>query len=298
MTLSVLISLDSVVDSLRFSIPDAEWLLRQIESKQGWFRFPPYLANVITNLKIESYPLLYANEQAIVTIFLKGFMTDEEIKDFCSEADAATPEELGEFVNTSVSSISETIDQIYIPKTPEEQEAARKAFLALPDEEQKQAIKFAQHFYLSFFATFFQNLSVMVHGEKLTSLVAQAVAGSDVAFVKAVQIDRRILTEFPYFRERFARAQLEGDSDFYDRISYRVSMAPYHGKIRYKTLWLTLSTLDATGWLEQLKHREILAICDEVGVGGLENRIQEVKYLSKRIKEYRQFQKRGIVSTP
>lgn len=296
--MSALISLDSIVDSLRFSIPDAEWFLRQIESEQGWFRFPPYLANVITLLKIEDYPLLYANEEVVRAVILKGFLTDEEIKILCSEAAAATPEELGKFVSDSISSVSEALDQFHIPQTLEEQEAAQKTFLALPEEEQMQAIKFSQYFFLSFFTNLFQNLSIMVHGEKLTSLVTQAVAGNDDAFAKAVQIDRRILTEFPYFRERFARAQLEGDSGFYDRISYRVSIAPYRGKIRYKTLWLAFSTLDAAGWLDQLKYREILAICDEVGVGGWGNRIQDVKYLSKRIQEYRQFQKRGIVSTP
>lgn len=293
-----LISLDSVVESLRSSIPDAEWFLRHIESEQGWVRFPPYLANTITNLKIQNYPLLYSSEGAIAAIFLKGLMTADEIHELNSELESATLDERGEFLTNFIASLTEVADSIEIPKTPEAQEAARQKFLSLSEEDQKKAVKVSQHFFAFFFASFYQNLSVMVHGEKLTSLVAQAVAGSDVAFAKAVQIDRRILTEYPYFRERFARAQMEGDSDFYDLVSYRVNAPPYRGKIRYKTLWLTLSVLDSTGFLNELKHREILDVCDEVGVDGWANRIQDVKYLSKRILEYRQFQKNSIVPTP
>lgn len=296
--MGVLISIDSVINSLRSSIPDAEWFLRHIESEQGWFKFPPYLANAITNLKIESYPLLYANENAIGIMLFKGFMSDDEIKEASKKFEAASPEERGVLLAEFASNFLEDLDHIEIPKTPEAQEAARQGFLSLPDDEQKEAIKISQHFFCFFFASFFQNLSIMVHGEKLTSLVAQAVSGNDEAFVKAVQIDRRILTEYPYFKERFVRAQFDGDNDFNDLISYRVNRSPYRGKIRHKSLWLTLSILDLTGHLNELKHREILEICDEVGVGGWENRIQDVKHLSKRIDEYREFQKRGGMYTP
>lgn len=53
-----LLPLDLVVDSLRSGIPDAEWMLREIESQDGWFRFPPFISAIITNLRLESYPLL------------------------------------------------------------------------------------------------------------------------------------------------------------------------------------------------------------------------------------------------
>lgn len=296
--MSAILSIDSVVETLRSSIPDAEWFLRQIESEQGWFKFPPYLANTITNLKIESYPKLYASENAIGIMLFKGLMSDDELKEFCAELEAASPNERGEFLVEFTSSLCNGIEQIKIPKTPEEQEIARQKFNSLPEDEQRKAIRISQHFFCYFFASFFQNLSIMVHGEKLTSLVTQAVAGNDEAFAKAVQIDRRILTEYPYFKERFVRAQFDNETDFNDRISYRVQRSPYHGKIRHKTLWLTFSILDLTGHLNDLKHSEILEICDEVGVGGWENRIQEVKHLSKRIGEYREFQKRGGIYTP
>jgi hypothetical protein len=293
-----LISLDSVVATLRSTIPDAEWFLRHIESEQGWVRFPPFLSNTIINLQIESYPLLYANERAIGAMLFSGFLSDGEMWELNSEFESATQEERDEFLSEVAGSFNKLIDEIEIPKTLEAQEVARQQFMLLPEEEQWAAIKFGQHFYCYFFASFFQNLSIMVHGEKLTSLVAQAVAGSDEAFVKAIQIDRRILTEYPYFKQRFVSAQFDGNSDFYDLVSYRVNRSPYHGKIRHKILWLTFSMLDLTGHLDKLKHREILDICHEIGMDAWRNRIEDVKNLSKRIDEYRKFQKRGGMYTP
>lgn len=289
--------LDSVVASLKSSVGDVEWMLGEIESQHGWFRFPTYITQAIENLKIQSYPLLYTNERAIAAMFLRGFMDEAEIREFCDELEAASLEERGVFLQDCLAGIDNFIENLVIPKTPVEQEAATKEFLALSADEQKTAAKVGQHFFCFFLSSFFQSLSVMVHGEKLTSLVSQAIAGSDEAFVKAVQIDRRILTEIPFFRERFARSQFEVDQDFSDRISYRLKNAPYRGRIRYKSLWYAFAILDQAGWLNNMAYREIREICDEVALDGFENRIQSDKHLGNRVREYREFQKRGIVTT-
>lgn len=292
------ISKDAVLVALRNSIPDAEWLLAQIESQQGWLRFPSFLNEAISNLKLENYPLLYSNEMAITIMLLQGFMDKEEIKSFAAELEAATFEERSDFFVELIEGWGSAIERIGIPKTLQEQQAARELFDKLPPEEKQEAIQITQHFLCTFFAMFYQNLSTMVHGEKLTSLVAQAQAGSDTAFAKAVQIDRRILTAIPYFRDRYAQAQNEANSKFFDLLSYRLSRAPYRGKIRHKSLWLAFSILDQVGFLDTLPRREILEMCDEAGVGGYANRVQDVNHLSRRIKEYHEFQERSLVSTP
>lgn len=296
-TATPVISKDTVLDALRSGIPDAEWLLNQIENEKGYFRFPPFFSDVIKNLKLENYPLLYASENAIWGMLLRGFLTDEEIKELDAELNAASPDERGEFITELCVGFDDAIEKIEIPKTKAQQDAARQRFLSLSPEEQKEAIRVSQHFYGYFFPSFFQLMSIMVHGEKLTSLVAQSKAGNDEAYVKAVQIDKRILTVDPYFIERYSRAQHEAGTDFYDALSYRLAAPPYRGKIRHKSLWLAFSLIDQAGLLESMPHREILEMCDEAGVGGYENRIQSVKHLSNRLREYREFQKRGIVAT-
>ena len=58
-------------------------------------------------------------------------------------------------------------------------------------------------------------------------------------------------------------------------------------------------SLELAGLLDELKHKEILDLCDEAGIDCHGNRIDDVKNLSKRLKEYRAFQRRGpTLSTP
>lgn len=290
--------LNSVIEALQASVSDVEWMLGEIESQQGWFRFPSFITQSIENLKIHSYPLLYTNESAIAAIFFRGFLSSDEFKELAAALEHATLEERGELLVEFQRTFGEVVGAVQIPKTKGERDAARQNFLALSPEDQKDAIHFGQHFYMSFLSSFHQSLSVMVHGEKLTSLVFQAMAGDDDAFVKAVQIDRRILTEIPHFKERFARSQVEkGGQDFSDKLAYRLKVAPFRGKIRYKSLWYTFSVLEQAGWLYELKYRELLECCDEVGIDGFESRIQSEKHIGNRVREYREFQRRGIVTT-
>lgn len=291
------IDLQSTTTLLKSLIPDAEWLLAKIESKQGNFKFPLYLSRMISDLKIEAYPLLYQNESAIGAIMFKGVLSDDELKKLIDDIEKATPEERGQMILDTSNDVNQALDSFKLSKTPEEQIEATNKFNSLTADEQAKSIKVSQHFLCSFFASFYQSLSIMVHGEKLTSLVAQAKAGDDVAFVKAVQIDKRILTTIPYFIERFNRASDDHNSDFYDQLSYRLQCAPYKGKIRHKSLWLAFAILDQLNLLGSLQHQQILEICDEAGVGGYENRIQSVKHLTSRLKEYREFQKRNVLAT-
>jgi hypothetical protein len=291
------VSKEFIVHLLKASNKEWEWLLSEIESANGWFRFPPLLVNAIRNLKIESYPLLYENEHSIARILLKAFMDDAEINEFSVEFEAASVDERGAVLESLSVDFDEVVDSLEIPKTPRQQKEANRVFDALSEEERTEAVRVAQHVYCFLFASFFQNLSMMVHGEKLTSLVAQAKAGNDDAYVKAVQIDRRILTSIPFFKERFERAQDEADSNFNDLIAYRLRCPPYQGKIRFKSLWMAFSFLDQFGWLDLLTHGEILNICDDAGVGGYRNRIEDPKYLSKRLAAYREFQQRGTIAT-
>jgi hypothetical protein len=294
-----IIDLTSASRFIQAGAPNWEWLLRQIESEDGYLRFPPMVTRAIVNLKIESYPLLYENEAAIGLIVFRAFMSREEMIELNAQLAEQTPDARGQKLRELVECVSEVEQAFEFPKTPAEERRALAQFNALSKEDQAEAVNAAQHLWMGFLAGFFQNVSVMVHGEKLTSLVAQASAGNDEAFCKAVQIDKRILTTIPHFRQRFERATLEGDQNFCDALAYRLQCPPYKGKIRHKSLWMAFAFLDMVGLLDTLKHQEILDLCDEAGVGGYANRIEDVKHLSKRLADFRRFRGYGLtLSTP
>ena len=136
----------------------------------------------------------------------------------------------------------------------------------------------------------------MVHGARLTTLVPQAITGDDEAFLKAIQIDRMLLLHYPYFRDRKFRAQNDREMEFLSKISYRESNSPVRGKIQYPALYMLFGILESFRWLDDLKHKEILDICDEAGLDRYQNRIEDINCLTKRLIEYRKWQKTGGVS--
>jgi len=279
--------------------PDWLWLLKYIESEDGYVRFPPVLAQWIKNLNIGNYPGLYEDERAIGVILLKAFLSNEQIRELNAELEACSSDERGQLLLQYISDLGDGLDAIELPKTPAAQKRAEAQFLAMSSEEQRHATEFMQRLLMAMLVGFYQSLSIMVHGEKLTALVAQAKAGDDKAFAKAVQIDKRILHELPYFRDRFAAANSEGQREFIELVMAHMSRPPYKGKIRHKALYLAFSLLDQLGVLDRMKHSELLDLCTQAGLDAHANRIDDVKNMSKRLAEYRAFQRRGLdLSTP
>jgi hypothetical protein len=293
-----LISLDTASEFLREVVPEWEWFVAHLESEDGRFRFPRRLAAIIQSLKIESYPLLYENEAAIGAVIARAFMDQAEFSDFDAQAREASPEERGAIAAEFGKLLEEVGEGFVLPKTPADARRAQEAFDALSEAERRESVRVWQCLTAGFLATFYQQLSVMVHGEKLTALVAQAKQGDRSAFAKAVQIDKRILSAIPYFKDRYALAGMQSDIEFLDEVGRRIAAPPYKGHIRHKSLWLTFAMLESCGLLTGMRHEALLDLCESVGVGGYKNRIEDVKNLSKRLAEYRRFQQRGIVSTP
>lgn len=299
LTSSTAIDLNSAAKLLKASVPDWEWLLRQIESKDGHLLIPPVVSRLITNLNIGTYPLLYQDERAIGMALMLAFIPQKDIIKLDKEFLAMSPEERGSSVQEFVKEFMEganDAEAYWDTHTPEQRQAA---FDGMSLEDQAGAIKSLQFICMSCLCGFYQVLSMMVHRQKLTSLVRHAKAGDDISFVKAVQIDPRILTTDPYFKQRFENIHAEGNEVFRKKLSYRMQCAPYKGKVRHKSLWMGFAFLDMCGHLHTLKHREMLDLFDEAGIGGYDNRIEDVKYLTKRYGEYCQFQQNlAALSTP
>lgn len=275
-------------------IPDCEWLLRRIESEQGWLRFPPQLNQLISRLKVETYPLLYEDERFIANALLLAFLDQTEICELGEELERWSPDERGE----RLVDLTHDIDAVLAEIVQElDAPVVAKDWELLTEDAKRHAMRQAQLLVSAVLASFYQTLSVMVHGEKLTSLVSQAKNGDDDAFVKAVQIDKRILIAIPYFNERFSAAHSGGEPEFLASLGRRLGTSPYVGKIRHKTLWLAFAILDQVGLLHTLSRSEILRICDDAGVGGYKNRIEDVTGLSKALNRYVTFQKKGIIAT-
>jgi hypothetical protein len=288
----------AALEMLRAGMPDWQWFLQHLEEARGRLKLNAGLARAIRNFKVETYPVLYEREASIGTALVLALAPEQAARDIDATLRAATPVVRGSLVLEIGRQLSALVDEFEFPATPAFEQEARIQFEELSAEDRKEAVRCCQLLLAGGLAVFYQQLSLMVHGEKLTSLVAQAKAGNDLAFAKAVQIDGRILTEVPYFRERIARARLEDEAGFIGLVWRRQVAAPYRGRIEHKALYLMFSFLDMMGLLQSFTHSELLDLYEDLGVGGQHTRIADVKNMTKRLAEYRRFQNRQRLSTP
>jgi len=271
----------------------AEWM-QEIQKSPTPSFFKAEVLNIQKN--IGDYVLMYDDERKIGRALFLALMGEEGFKQFNIEIENLSSDDQQKWIDDISdpnNELAEVFFNMKIPETSEEWRIAQDLVAQMPEEERSVAEKQSMFFWCFTFASFFNTLSLMVHGSRLTSLVPQAIAGDDDAFLKAIQIDRMILIYHPYFRDRKFRAQDDGDSDFLSKLAYRESNSIIRSSIRYPALYMLFGILDSYRWLDDLKHKEILNICDDAGLDLYQNRIEDVGYLTKRLIEYRKWQKVG-----
>lgn len=273
--------------------PQYTEMLRELQTGGGRIGFGSKLS-AIQN-RFGEYVLMYDSEPKISRALLMALMGIQGYKEYEAGMAAASPGEqqaaIDEMSKVDEEIAEELLAPFKLPETPEEEKAAQEAIDALPEEERAEMLQRGAFMYMFMFSSFFNTLSLMVHGAKLTSLVPRAIAGDDDDFLKAVQIDRMLLLQHPYFRDRKQKAQIDGEEGFLGKLSYRETNPPVQGKIRFPALYMLFGILDAYQWLDDLRHNEILDICDAAGLDRYQNRIEDVNYLTKRLIEYRRWQK-------
>ena len=182
-----LIDFASARELLRRAVPTWEELLDHLESSGGRLKFLPEVSSMIANLRIDNYPLLYENPAAIGNVVAPAFMDLPDIAAFNVAAENASPAGRGQMIADMLVSL-DALDPVFdYPKSDAEKQQAKEAFAKLDSKTQNKAADFFQRMMMASFASFFDYLSIAVHGEKLTSLVAQAKNGDDEAFGKAAR---------------------------------------------------------------------------------------------------------------
>jgi len=277
-------------------LPEYMEVFREAQRPEGWRKVAETFGEIRKRLNIDGYVALYDDERRLHGCFAYFWLGAEGVKELANELNGASPEELGKFVEDFAADCLENdwADELF-PDSPQREAELRAQFEALPPEEKAEAIKRGQYLYSFVIAFFYQSISVMVHGEKLTSLVPKAMAGDRDAFLKAIHIDKALLHAHPWFKDRHYAAQCKREDILLRDVGYRLRAAPTRGRIRHPGLYAMFSMLEALGWLNDLRHEEILDLCDEARLDRWQNRIEDVNYLTKRLGGYRRMQKSGGV---
>lgn len=281
--------------------PQYAEMLSDLQSPTRWAKMSRKLDSYLQGEAAEQYVIVYDDENRIHKCLWLALCGEEGHKELNAELAAMAQDEQLAWANELVAEASEEgglswVEDIF-PDTPAKEEAARLNFEALSDEEKQEASKRATYWWFFFLGSFYNYLSLMLHGSKLTVLVARAKAGDPDAFCKAIHVEPSLLRHHLYFRDRYLQAQEGGETAFLKRIGYRLAHPGLKGQIQYPGLNMVFAMLDAAGWLEGgVTHEQILDICDEAGLARYENRIEDASYLTKRLGAYRARQKLGELS--
>jgi len=284
--------------------PECGEVLEAFRSKRdGWIKMPEKFEQARKNCGLgDTYVVIYDSEPRILACLLKFVFpedTEEKSREFDAEIINISEEEKLEFfeseLNESTGDDAELYDSFF-PETEEARKAAQEAFDALTEEEKAAAYRRTQYFFAFFYAYFYNHIALMVHGQKLTTLVPLALQGDQKAFCKAVQVDPNLLTGHPFFRDTYLRLPTGNDKEreFFAAISNHINRPLIKGKIRFPALYMLFAMLDGFKWLDDFTATEILDVCDDAKLDRYQNRIEDENYLIKRRIEYRKKQKTGF----
>lgn len=307
MSLNIRPNPDLVEQLFKGFLPDYDYLLRKCATQKKWLRFSPRLFELIERFKCQNYPELYQSEAHLLTALYRAiFETEEQITEFNLELNALSVDEINEFLNKFIQDnlkagqwIDDNVPHLdSLDWSPEAQAKALEEWQKMPIEEQQRVFRVYQYSLAFLLASFHNYLALMVHGKKLTQLVSEAMAGCNHSFCLAIHIDKSIIDYIPYFKERYQQAKQEGNDLLLKQIGTALAKPQWAGRIRHRLLFMLFALLDGMNWLDHMKHREILDICDRLELDRYGNRIETENALTKRLKEYRDFQKINGMSMP
>lgn len=268
----------------------------------GWLILPDKFLQCKKNLNINQYVTLYKDQKTIDVCLMLFLMGKDEFKAWNSKLAALSASnqqsELESFTQDFIDTTSSEFDEMVgkWPETPEDEAKLRQDFESLDDETKKLNIERAQFLWIHIFLSIHNFFSVMVNGESMVSLVPKAIQGDDEAFCKAVKIDYNLLDHHPYFIERLKQAKLNGETCFLKDLSKYQAKPTLIGTIRLPGLYFVFAMLEIMDWLNDFTHDEILDLCDAAGLDRWQHRIEDTNAVTKRLKQYRQYQKTGGVS--
>ncbi|WMJ07325.1 hypothetical protein [Nitrosomonas sp. sh817] len=276
-------------------------LMDYMAKRNGWIKMPKEFEQIRKNSNLDdSYVLAYEEENRILSCLMKSLFPGDptkQLNQFDDEFQAIKEDEKLKFVD---SYLCEKLggDLFYLFEkisnaTNEDQEIARKELEALSENEKREIFLSMQLFFAYIYAYFYNHIALMVHGQKLTTLVPLALKGDKKAFCRAIQIDRNILTGHPYFRDTYARLQTGEDPNFLNSVTAYIDRPAIKCRIDYPALYMLFAVLDGFKWLNDMKAREILDLYNGMGLNGDKGYIEDENSVIKKRIEYRNKQKNG-----
>lgn len=258
-----------------------------------WENFSSNIAIIRRNLKLDAYVQIYENPQSISLHLSLSKYSQSELDELRSSLSMAGTEAQQSYIDTiaedgllALSRRNEILQEMKACHA-----GAEARFSRLSAKEQEIEIVRGQNLWMSMLAYFHEVFAVLMYGEKMTSLVPKALNGDDIAFRKAVRIDKNLLFSHNYFRGRYERALAEQDADFLRPLLSNMGLPPFGGRIIYPGFYALFALLENFNCFDAFTHAELLDISVEAKFSDWHGgEVFDVVTVSKLIHNYKSFQ--------
>ena len=259
-------ALNATVGLIQDVLPDLDWIMKRIRDHDGALAFPRKMIDVLTYDDSVSWAHMYETPNLMKGQLGILVLGERRINELAIAIKNATAEAIEIQRKKTVVEFYEISKDNSFEPWDNHEDLSFDEFISVLHHSPDERTKFVES--LTIFLPFaFEYFSLMTHGFLLSDLVARAKAGSDKALCMAVQIDKTVLFDIPYFRKRLKEIQIGNERDLLSKIGDAMRGKLIGHKITYRKLWLVFAILDDLGYLN-ISLTELLKICTQLNVHG------------------------------
>jgi hypothetical protein len=263
----------SVLDRhLKTVIPYIVEILNYLKVYVAGDGFRPNVREGLARLNIQGWAKLYLDPANAMKAPLLILMSPQQINEWNQEMLAKSPTEQAAYVEVMLKDFE---------------------ILMVEDEAPEETIgdidpqRLAQFWYFTL-PTIYNQLSYIAHHKSLYQLVAEAIAGNDTSYLKAIQADKTTLTTIPYFIDRNRRAADEGDINFLRQINTYRQKPILESRSQRLPLMMLFSYLYQMNLLDELAKdaEKLLRLCEDAGVYGSQGEAADLESFKKALRRF------------
>lgn len=274
-------TLDAVIGLLKDTLPVLDWMVRQVNQNAGSLGLSKQIIDILTQDDSSGWAYIYECPEKMKGLLGSLLLGEQRMLALAQENISLNAHALASKKDRLTEEIYELISKGKLGINDDTADLEPENFMARVYTNPEYRTQFVSNF-MTYLPHVFQYFSMMTHGFSMSELVQRAKEGSDRAFCMAIQIDRTVLSDIPYFRKRLVEVQLGGEAELKIKIADAMKGRILGHKIRHRKLWLVFAILEDHRMLN-MPLVELLEICMELDVHG---GISAPNTLGKRRNDY------------
>lgn len=235
-------------------IGDYDWYLKHLRKTSN--HLPLKISKFVNELGIQNYSSMYVDKNNLTTLFIDGLELSPEFKNTFYKINQIPEENAPSFMDEYLYNLSELdFDEVFTDEQEESEEGL--------SEEQLRALKSLIKWCLLWMHDL---TSLMVHGERIFTLVQKAISGNRSAMFKVLQIDPSSFQHIPEFQAIHGKAVVSRDKRFLNSMNHHLNNRVGKSKLSHRMIYVVIFLLDTLQMLNNMTNNDILELCDSSGL--------------------------------